>query len=282
MQIKRNLNHMPNLTLNSEFLIRGIGAASGLVYKDNILYLISDSSTYLYEYTIIDNKLNKIPLIEDAQENITKKDKLDFEAIALKENKLHLFASGSKSKREKKFTYNIENQEIKEKNLSELFNRLKSKYAITDDDLNIEGVCFGIEKWHLFQRGNGENNINGIFCVDNNDKYLIDFYPFELPKIENINATFTDVILVDDKFYFLAAAENSSSTFNDGEILGSMIGSINAKTFDIDFVQKISDSQKFEGLTLYNKTKESLEFLLCEDNDSEIFESIIYKVVLNN
>jgi len=48
----------------------------------------------------------------------------------------------------------------------------------------------------------------------------------------------------------------------------------------IDFTQKISDSHKFEGLTLYNKTENQIEFLLCEDNDTEVLETNIYKLTL--
>jgi hypothetical protein len=146
--------------------------------------------------------------------------------------------------------------------------------------LNIEGVCFGSVYWYLFQRGNGENSINGIFSIHNNDKNIIEFYPIELPKIEEVNMTFTDAILIDEKFYFLASAENSSSTYNDGEILGSIIGRIDVNSFQIDFTQKISDFQKFEGLTLYDKTEDTIEFLLCEDNDTETLETTIYKLTL--
>ncbi len=271
---------MPIFNIKSAFKINGIAAASGLIFKDNILYLTSDNSTFLYEYAVLEKKLTKIPLVDDPQENIPKKDKLDFEAIALKENKLHLFTSGSKPNREKQFSYHLEKKEIKEKDLSEFYERLKRKSSISDDDLNIEGVCFGLEKWYLFQRGNSKNSINGVFSIDNNDKHSINFYPFELPKIENINTSFTDAILVDDKFYFLAAAENTTSTYNDGEISGSMIGRIDSKTFKIDFVQKISDSQKFEGLTLYKKNDNTITFLLCEDNDSNTRTTIIYELEL--
>ncbi|MFM9826486.1 DUF6929 family protein [Flavobacterium sp.] len=271
---------MASFNIKSAFKINGVSAASGLVLKDNTLYLISDNSTYLYEYSVLEKKLIKIPLIDNAQENIPKKYKLDFEAIALKENKLYIFTSGSKSNREKRLTYNLEIKEIKEKKLSEFYERLKHKSSISDDDLNIEGVCFGPVKWYLFQRGNSENSKNGVFSIDNNDKHSIDFYPFELPKIEGVNSTFTDVILVEDKFYFLAAAENTLSTYNDGEISGSIIGRIDSETFEIDFIQKISDSQKFEGLTLYEITDHSIRFLLCEDNDSVTKSTIIYELEL--
>ncbi len=44
---------------------------------------------------------------------------------------------------------------------------------------------------------------------------------------------FTDAILVEDKIYFLATAEDTTSTYDDGEILGSIIGRMDSKTFKI-------------------------------------------------
>ena len=58
--------------------IAGIGSASGLLYQDNKLYIISDNSNYLYEYKISEETLNKIALTENPQENIPKKEKPDF------------------------------------------------------------------------------------------------------------------------------------------------------------------------------------------------------------
>ena len=69
---------MENFQLSLLFNIIGIGSASGLVYLDDKLYIISDSSSYLYEYHISDSKLNKIALVENPQENIAKKDKPDY------------------------------------------------------------------------------------------------------------------------------------------------------------------------------------------------------------
>ena len=134
------------------------------------------------------------------------------------------------------------------------------------------------QKLFLFQRGNGATAKNGIIKID--DKLNIEFVPFALPKLKTVESSFTDAILVDNKIYFLATAENSTSTYDDGDVLGSSIGSIDMQTMAIEFTLKISDSQKFEGLTLYNKTPGQIEFLLCEDKDSEVLESIIYSLKL--
>ncbi|SHG34896.1 hypothetical protein SAMN05443549_103349 [Flavobacterium fluvii] len=273
---------MEQFTIEFLYKIIGIGSASGLVYKDDSLFIISDNSSFLYEYQVQEKQLSKIKLFKNNQENISKKDKFDFEAIALKGKKLHLLGSGSTPKREKRITYNLDTNEVAEKNLSKLYQNLKQTTSISDEELNIEGALFCNEKWLLFQRGNGANSKNGIAILNNklNKNSTIEFVPIQLPKIKQIETSFTDAILVDDKIYFLATAENTTSTYDDGEIFGSSIGRMNNTTFEIEFTQKISDNQKFEGLTLYNKTETKIQFLICEDNDSDVLETNIYKLTI--
>ncbi len=270
---------MPNFTLQLLFEIIGLGSASGLVNKDNSLFIISDNSSFLYEYHIPEKQLSKIKLFENSQENIPKKDKFDFEAITLKGNEIHLLSSGSTSKREKRITYNLETKEIQEKSLSKLYQNLKQSASVSDDELNIEGAIFCKDNWLLFQRGNGANSKNGVFKTKSLEtESQIEFIKVPLPKIKHVETSFTDAILVDDKIFFLATAEDTTSTYDDGEILGSLIGRMNSETFEIEFTQKISDTQKFEGLTLYKKTKTEIQFLVCEDNDSDVLETNIYKL----
>lgn len=269
---------MEKFQLQLFFQIIGIGSASGLLYHNDLLYLISDNSSYLYEYSMKENKLNKIALVENPSENIPKKEKPDFESIALDGNKLFIFGSGSTEKREMLKTYQFLNNRIKEKDLSELYSKLKSQFSIQDDELNIEGVFYLNKKFYLFQRGNGKNASNGIFIVDKDKE--IEFKKIELPKINNIQSSFTDAILVDETIYFLASAENTISTYDDGEILGTFLGKMKLTDFSIEETILISNKNKFEGITLYKKTENQLDFLLCEDNDTEVLESNIFKLTI--
>ncbi len=253
--------------------IIGIGAASGLVFLDDSLYIIADNSSFLYQYNLNKNRLEKIKLYESSQENLPKKEKLDFESITKKGDKLHIFGSGSTNKRELKFSYNILNHKVKSKKISKLYKKLKQNQQFVSDDLNIEGAFYFANNLYLFQRGNGENAINGVFVINENKQ--ITFTKINLPTIKNVQATFTDAILVDNKIYFLAAAENTDSTYNDGEIYGSFIGRMSLD-FEIDFVNQISENQKFEGLTLFEFGKSKISFLLCEDNDKEELNTNIF------
>jgi hypothetical protein len=272
---------MEKFQLSAFLNISGIGAASGIVYTHNSLFIISDSSGFLYQYQLQTNQLSKHALIANPSENIVKKQKPDFEAITLKEDQLHIFGSGSTQNRNKNIVYDLETQKIHENDLTLLYQNIKSKLNISDEELNIEGALFFQEMLYLFQRGNGANSKNGIIRVNVNNNQQIDFTPVQLPKIKHVETTFTDAVLLENKIYFLAAAEDTLSTYEDGEVLGSIIGCIDVKTLKIDFSHQISQSQKFEGLSLFEKTSSNLVFLLCEDNDTEKLESTIYKLTID-
>lgn len=272
---------MEKFQLSLLFKIIGIGSASGLVYQDDKLFIISDSSTFLYEYNIPNETLNKIALMENAQENISKKDKPDFEAISLLKNDITIIGSGSTEKRNLAVRYNTNTKDVIAKNLNGIFSLIKKQHQIKDDELNIEGFISNKSINYLFQRGNGELGKNGIFYYDETkENPIIHFIPFSLPQIKNVAATFTDAILVEETIYFLATAEDTTSTYLDGEVLGSMIGTIDLKSMKLISTVQITDKHKLEGLTLYQKTADQIEFLLCEDNDTEKLESNIYKLVL--
>lgn len=273
---------MEKFQLTLLFKIIGLGSASGLIYHDNTIFAIGDNSTYLYEYKIDSLKLNRIALAENSEENIAKKFKPDFEAITKHQDSLYIFGSGSTENRNVMVQVDAKTKKVIASNdLTNLYLAMQSFGEIKPEDFNLEGAIFNGESWFLFNRGNGKNNKNIVFTVDAKNltnEFRILSNKFKLPKIDGIRTSFTDAILVEDKIYFLATAENTNSNYNDGEILGSIIGRIDVATMKIDFTEKITDTQKFEGITLFKKSENEIEFLLCEDNDTEVLESNIYKL----
>lgn len=276
---------MEKFTLELLFQIIGIGSASGLIYKDNSLLIIGDNSGFLYEYQMDSKDLKRHPLLENPTENTLKKDKADFEAITHFGDSLYVFGSGSTEKRNKMIQVNSTDKKIIATNdLSDLYAVMQNFGAIKPEDFNLEGAIYNGESWFLLNRGNGSSNKNVLFTIEGKNltnDFAILSNEYKLPKIKGLRSSFTDVILVGDSIYFLATAEDTKSTYDDGEVLGSLIGSINLKTMKIDFTQKISSTHKFEGLTLYANSKEKIEFLLCEDKDTEVLETDIYKLTLD-
>ena len=276
---------MGKFTLELLFQIIGIGSASGLIYKDNSLLIIGDNSGFLYEYHIDSKDLKRHPLLENPIENTLKKDKADFEAITQFGDSIYIFGSGSTEKRNKMIQVNATDKKIIATNdLSDLYAVMQNFGDIKPEDFNLEGAIYNGESWFLLNRGNGSSHKNVIFTIEGKNltnDFTILSNDYKLPKIKGVRSSFTDGIIVGDSIYFLATAEDTESTYDDGEVLGSFIGSINLKTMKIDFTQKISSSHKFEGLTLFTNSKEKIEFLLCEDKDTEVLETEIYKLTLD-
>ena len=276
---------MNRLTIELLFHILGVGSASGLFLKDNSLYVIGDNSSYFYEYELKSSALNRYALNESPAENIKKKVKPDFEALAFYGGSFYLFGSGSTENRTKMVQLNSATKErVSVLDLSALYQSMKVLAGLNAENFNIEGVVHTGDSWYFFNRGNGHLGRNIVFTV--HGKYLngntkITFTEFKLPEIRGCQVSFTDAIEVGDKLYFLAAAENTNSTYNDGEVLGSVIGCIDVKTMKVVFTKEISDRHKFEGLTLKHNSEKELSFLLCEDNDSDQLGADIYLLSLD-
>ncbi|MBF4471138.1 DUF6929 family protein [Flavobacterium sp. HJJ] len=272
---------MEKFTLEILFHIIGIGSASGLIYKDNSLFIIGDNSGFLYEYAIPSQTLQQHEIIENAAANIVKSEKPDFEAITHFGDTLYVFGSGSTQKRNAMVEINTFQKEIRTNDLTDLYGVMQSFGEIKPEDFNIEGAIYTGEEWYLFNRGNGESAKNTVFTIQGKNlvnEFKILSNNYKLPKIKGVRSSFTDAVLLDGKIYFLATSEDTKSTYHDGEILGSFIGCIDTKTMKIDFTKKISDTQKFEGITVYQNSDNSIAFLLCEDKDTDVLETTIYKL----
>jgi len=276
---------MEKSQIESLFKITGIGSASGLIYKNNALWIIGDNSGFLYEYQIDSKDLIRHPLLENPSENIIKKDKPDYEAITNFGEDLYIFGSGSTDKRNSMVHLNASSKKIiSTYDLGELYATIKDVAKVNAEDFNLEGAIYDGKSWYLLNRGNGIACRNVLFTITGEnlkDNFSVFSTDFILPELQGVRTSFTDAILIDNIIYFLATAEDTISTYDDGEVLGSIIGGIDLKTMKITFTEKISDSHKFEGLTLFNQSNEKVEFLLCEDTDTEVLETHIYKLSLD-
>lgn len=276
---------MKKITLELFTTIIGIGSASGLFYQDNSLLIIGDNSRFLYEYNIDSQDLKQHPLIKNPSLNIPKSEKPDFESITHFQDTLYIFGSGSTPNRNMMVEFDLkEKKKTATNNLVDLYAVMQSFANIKPEDFNLEGAIYDGENWYFFNRGNGISNKNTLFSLHAkklDQEFSLLSNDYKLPKIKGVRSSFTDAVLVNDKIYFLATAENTQSTYDDGEVLGSLIGRIDLETMKIDFTKKISDKHKFEGITVFKNSKEKIEFLLCEDNDTDALKSNIYKLSLD-
>lgn len=265
--------------------IIGIGSASGLFYKDHSIFLISDNGGYLYEYHLSEKTLEKNPIIEyEVLENILKKTKPDFEALVNHGDTVFAFGSGSTENRNRMIQFDQVSKTVTATvDLTNLYAAMQSFGNIKPADFNIEGVAYNGETWYFFQRGNGGTGKNGVFTVAGKNleyDFSILYNELKLPKIKGVRTSFTDAVFVGDQIYFLATAEDTQSAYDDGDVLGSLIGILDPKKMKITSTQKITDKHKLEGITVMEKTATSITFLICEDNDTDLLESDIYKLIL--
>jgi hypothetical protein len=275
---------MEKFTLELLFHIIGIGSASGILYKDNNLLIIGDNSSFLYEYHLETSTLHQYPLLENPVENIPKSEKPDFESLTQYQDTVYIFGSGSTPERNTMIEFDTnQKKKIATNNLADLYAIMQSFATINPEDFNLEGAVYDGDNWYLFNRGNGTSNRNTLFTIQAKKlsaELSLMSNDYKLPKIKGVRASFTDAVLVEDIIYFLASAEDTKSTYDDGEVLGTIIGSISLKTMKINFTKKISSTHKFEGITVFKNSKNKIEFLLCEDKDTEILETEIYKLTL--
>lgn len=271
---------MYNFILDIFINVAGVGAASGIFYKEDTIYLISDNSNYLYSLSIPENSLSKTLLVENKEVNeaVPKSSKMDLESLFNYQDTLYLLGSGSKLGRNNLFKVALEDQSITSTDLSESYAMIQKELNIDTENYNIEGAFIYNDQFHLLNRGNGPDKMNGIISVSKSFDGQPSYKKIDLQTASGENPMFTDAVLDGDTLYFIAAAEESNSTYEDGEVTGSFIGQIDLKNMNVNSLTKISDTHKFEGITLYRSSADHLEFLLCEDPDNDQQETTIYKL----
>lgn len=151
-------------------------------------------------------------------------------------------------------------------------------------DLNLEGGAILGEHIFFFQRGNGKARWNGLVqmptaaflkCLNTGwdiPALQIRTIPISLPEWNGVPVTFTDGLAYKGKLYFSAAAEATESTYDDGDVLGSVIGFLEAgyKPVEIGRIQDL----KIEGLVAESEN----EFLAVTDADESAQPSLLLRL----
>lgn len=213
-------------------MIDAIPSGSGIEKWQDKIYLIGDDSNFLFELNNDWDITNKIRLFDrptDEQDRINKIIKPDLEAVTLVPPS-HLLAFGSGSVPELRdvgILLNLANKDKPEYlNFFDIYETLRS---ITSQ-LNIEGACNVDDKVILLNRGDKEHG-NQLIITNWNRKQLqvekqLNIHFMDLPQIENINTGFTGCVHLPetDLMIFCASAEDTSNSYDDGSIKGSLLG----------------------------------------------------------
>ena len=271
------------LLLKLFILVNGLGAASGLVYHKNQVYVVADDLPYIYSYNLKNSQQRQYALKTIIPINEMKRsDKLDVESLVYHKNKIYGLGSGSKSNRNEFHVLDLKSKETLRYDLTKLYQEVRTRLEIDEKDFNIEGFQYHKGKSYLFNRGNGKNNLNAIITFEGlpheSDLNELKLIQIKLPEINGYLTTFSDAIILKNKIYYTATIEAESTVQKDGEVKESILGLIDLKTFKVESYQIIAQNQKIEGLTLYKKSCKDLTFLFSEDNDDDSKESKIYQL----
>jgi hypothetical protein len=234
----------------------------------------------------------------------TKHQKLDLEACFSRVRgdgfELVALGSGSEPARERILLLRLSpSHEVTSLQLlpaGELYAGLRGAAHFSGSELNLEGALIRDERLLLFQRGNGARTaerpaINAIGQLELAafDAYLaaqaqaprlLDSEVYDLGDIDGVPYTFTDATLASSgEIWFLAAAEASTSSVDDGAILGTSIGVITTDervlTTPLRDAAGNPSRAKAEGIAIDRTSSERLWLVVDRDDPfapSELLE----------
>lgn len=269
--------------------IENFPSGSGLAANGEKLYAIGDDSPFLYVINSNFQVENRISLLETSADNfkgnrIKKKIKPDFETLEMiSENELVVFGSGSKSPQRDVFVRVLlnENSTIESHSITEFYEYLKRFPLLANTELNIEASAFSDGFLYLFNRSN-----NVIVKFDYQDflSYLktgnlpkIEISQISLPEIEKFEAGFSGATFKEkSKIIFTASVEATDDAYNDGEIIGSLVGVIDISDFQKPKVIRYNlipnngeNPIKVESITiLSSKSNGNTEVVFITDDDN--------------
>ncbi len=267
-----------------------ISAASGLVQLDTQFFVISDDENALFSFSET-SPIQAIPISKKnlpVESKARKKEKDDHESLAvLPENwlgprsALLAFPSGSTANRRRASLIptaagrgNVEAP--LDVDLSPLFLAMESETK----DLNIEGVVVLDEKTYFFQRGNGDKGKNGVFDIPNSEfqallknrpwkKESLKFRKIKLGKLDKVKLSITDACRFSKGILLLAAAEDTDSTYLDGEVKGTVLAAIEdiENSTDVKILGRLSPNVKMEGVFVEKRKSEEIAYFVDDADD---------------
>lgn len=277
-----------------------ITSASGLVKLQDSFLAIADDNTHIIRIdptkgtTEFFLNLRDKPLPKDYKER--KKQKPDWESITLvptfpNERAILVTPSGSKPNRQLGYLVHPRPTPVPvfvPVDFSSLYSEIKKHFP----EINIEGSVVVGNELKLFQRGNGALGQNGIISV-NLAGLLADIIkrlplnPKRIKKVESIDLgslngsrlSFTDVCPVGDKIFYVAVAEESNSTYEDGAYKGAVLGVLN-KDSQIEFQAELNCPHKPEGLWIETHQQDQFEIWIVTDADHPELSSGLYRGIL--
>lgn len=280
-----------------------LAAGSGITQVGNTLHVIADDSLDVGVFKADDCEPGRLfPLFENRPDlpldhKARKKLKPDLESAAIlyQEGKPFWIAlgSGSTEARMSGVCVSLDKDGEPEKsvefNLKPLYDGLKSRFK----DLNIEGTAPMLSegKLRLSQRGNSSAHENAVVDLDlaKAFKYaqqgkawgpelIKDVTPIVLPTLPGshgpVPLTITDLAPLDgSRCFFTAAAEDTDNPYDDGAVVGSRIGIIEADG-TISRLDSVDHIVKLEGIHVEKCDNGFKAWVVTDGDDPETSASV--------
>lgn len=260
------------------FLAPFISAASGLAFKDGWFSIVSDDElTLISIHASLNGRGQSLPLFTGSlplDEKERKKQKPDFESlVVINPETLLCLPSGSTENRMRAVL--VSNNQVQEVSLKNVYTELLGHFS----ELNIEGATLIGPNIRLFQRGNGKLHQNGLIDL-NLESFLKDqiqdlkIKNINLGQLKNVPLSFTDACFEKGICWFLAVAESSESTYDDGEFVGAVLGKMDLEG-NILSTEELSVPYKPEGLFIQDQM-----LYVVTDADNREIPSALYSAKL--
>jgi hypothetical protein len=277
-----------------------VAAASGVVQRGDFVYVIGDDELFLAVFEIAGGGPGRLERVFHGElpagGGERKAAKPDLEALTVlppfeghPQGALLGLGSGSTEARDRGFLWGLGPDGSLRGDpgvidLTPLYELLRSELG----ELNIEGAAVVGERLWLLQRGNSELGLNVVAELELSEvmesvvrdrafaaSELRRARTYELGELGGAKLTFSDASpLGGDLLVFTASAESSASTYEDGEILGSVVGTIDSGG-DVRRLRTIDRSYKVEGVhAMLEAGVMSLTFV-CDQDDPEVASPLL-------
>lgn len=231
-----------------------VRAASGLARLNGEIALIQDDASFIAIVDPESGRARAIPLPAAAdgvrqfhKTRGNKHDKLDLEACVVVDDTLLAFGSGSLLKREVVVGLRLdEGPDVRVVQASALYATLRGQTRFAGSEMNIEAAVVVGDRLRLFSRGNGrasdsQQAVNASCDVElrqllahlETPDHLpaptpMNVIVYELGILEGVPLGITDATTLGNRVIYAAAAESSPNAIDDGAVVGSAIGILEA------------------------------------------------------